>query len=150
MVGTAGFVSQTVAVLLLWVYSVHCRVFSRTPGFYPWRPITSPQLRQPNGLQILPKVPWGKHGPPELETKRARQGNCWEGGGSDRQSEASWVQVEDCLWARPQAEHVLDGGRSWVRTNGFLVGSAGSRAVSLGVGVGGQACLLSLLSQGLY
>lgn len=77
MVGTADVVSQIVAVLLLWVYSVHCRVFSRTPGFYPWMPITSPQLRQPKGLQILPKFPWGKHGPPELETKRVRQLGRW-------------------------------------------------------------------------
>ena len=52
-------------------------------------------------------------------------------------SEVSWVQVEDGLWARPQAEHGLDGGRSWVRTNGFLVGAVGSRAVSLGVGAAG-------------
>ena len=63
-------------------------------------------------------------------------------------SEASWVQVEDGLWARPQAEHGLDGGRSWVRTNGFL--SVLLAAELCPWGWGRQACLLSLSSQGLY
>ena len=97
--GTAGALSQIAAAAV----GLPCalQAVGHIAGFYPPEARNIPPAETTKRSPDIAKGPPGATWPPELEMKRVRQGNCWEGGGSDMRSEASWVQVVDSPWALP-------------------------------------------------